>query len=332
MNAIRAIVFALATLIMASAPAKAAPCPGLVVRVHGGADWRWPALSERIRREFAGRNDVDPCARVSVTTRGSSPLVTVTLPDGRLAGRSVSQPDEVIPVLAALLLVPEAPTSASVATPSAAAGSSATTGGASPEAPGAPSSATAGTVVGPQAALAVSAPQSVGPDAGAVRLDLSLAIGARVGDGQAGVGLGLSSFVELAAWLAGFQARVDSYQDRSASPTTGALEFAALGGRRLRLGTLALDFLAGPALALQGVAKSVKQVGSTDPAVTTSPTVEPRLLASSRLTFRAQSTVRTFVGLDGVVALTDARTQSTGLAPLPAWTVGLVLGVTVGTR
>jgi hypothetical protein len=332
-NAIRATILTIAALTAASAPATAAPCPGLAVEVQAAARARWPALGEQIRQEFAGRDDVDPCARVAVTLRGSSALVTVTLSDGRLAGRSASRPDDITPTLAALLLVPQAPAVLPVATSAAAA-----PGTAAPETlePVPAARLKADPDGSDRAHVAVARPErppmGSDPAASPVHLDLSIGMGARVGDGQAGVGLGVISLVEIDAWLVGLQARADSYRGLSPGPTTGALEFAALGGRRLRAGTLVLDFLAGPALGMQVVGKSVKQVGSTEPAMTTSPTIEPRLLVGTRLTFRAQSTVRTFVGLDGDFALTDTTNPSAALPPLPAWTVGLVLGATVGTR
>jgi hypothetical protein len=59
----------------------------------------------------------------------------------------------------------------------------------------------------------------------------------------------------------------------------------------------------------------------------------PRLLVSSRLTFRAHALVRTFIQLDGEIGRPRSATSPVpDQADLPAWTVGLALGATVGTR
>jgi hypothetical protein len=60
--------------------------------------------------------------------------------------------------------------------------------------------------------------------------------------------------------------------------------------------------------------------------------VRKRLVCGARLTFRPRAVVRTFVGLDGDLAL-DRSPVALSLAEpqLPAWTAGVVVGVTVGT-
>jgi hypothetical protein len=182
-----------------------------------------------------------------------------------------------------------------------------------------------------------------------VRIELGLGVEGRAGDGQLGAGLGVASFLEIARWLVGFQARIDRYQliagrasatvgsDSTMPGATGsiALELDALFGRRFELGTTTLDLVAGPALAMHGnVSVTAPATGATTPA---SPPQDeqglPRLLVSSRLTFRAHALVRTFIQLDGEIGRPRSATSPVpDQADLPAWTVGLALGATVGTR
>jgi hypothetical protein len=186
------------------------------------------------------------------------------------------------------------------------------------------------------------------PDAAApshLRVELSVATGARVGDGQTSLGLGALSFLDLSGWLVGFEGRFDRYQkvgdQKSATPNdaqgppdgaSAALELAVLGGRRVRLGSVALDFLVGPAAALQGTSTSQVQTQAGTRTQSSSSTV-PRLLAAFRLNLAASATLHPFVGLDGELGPARAGDDAPPGAPrLPIWTLGLALGATVGTR
>jgi hypothetical protein len=322
---------ALGMALLAAHPALAADpsCPGIAIDAEAGLVARWPGIPERLRAAFDGREDVDACARVKLTRQRASIAVEVTLPDGRSATRSVSRPEDLVPTLEALLLVPEPPPPA-----------------AAPELPTAPTATPAPTPTptatvtrnrtsSTQAAAEHGAPaESPSARAGGMRVELSLGTAARIGDGQAGGGVAARSVLELAGWLAGFEGRIDGYQGTSAVAPTGALELALLGGRRLRSGTLALDLIAGGALALQATSKSVTQAGSGAPPVTTSTSrADPRLVLGARLHFRALSTLRTFVGVEGEIGgAHPAAQRSSDLPPVPAWTVGLAFGLTVGTR
>jgi hypothetical protein len=188
-----------------------------------------------------------------------------------------------------------------------------------------------------------------------LRIELGLGVEGRAGDGQMGAGVGLASFLELAHWLVGFQARIDRYQPirsrasamaGSGSPMPSAdgsmaLEVDALFGRRFGLGNSALDLCAGPALAMHGGETVVTSSSSSSGSATTGPVPSPpadqqglpRLLVSSRLTFRAHALVRTFIQLDGEIGRPRSATSPVpDQADLPAWTVGLALGATVETR
>ncbi|HET6149195.1 MAG TPA: hypothetical protein VFH68_16780 [Polyangia bacterium] len=320
--------FLLGVLAARPAPAADRPCARIAVETEASLLAHWPDLPGQVRTAFEARVDVDACARVQLTGNRASIAVAVVLPDGRSASRWVSRPEDVVPMLEALLLVPEprrlapAPgTETATATAPLAASATRTHDIAAKINP-APS------------ADRDPPPGSPAVQASGVGVELSIATTARIGDGQAGAGLAALSMLDVAGWLAGFEGRVDAYQGTSAGAPTGALELAVLGGRRLRSGTLALDLVAGPAVALRGTTKSVQQVGTTGPVVTTSTSrVEPRLILGARLNLRARSTLRTFVGVEGELGRsTDGADLSSDLPPLPAWTVGLAFGVAVGTR
>jgi hypothetical protein len=148
------------------------------------------------------------------------------------------------------------------------------------------------------------------------------------------------SLLEVAGWLVGFDGRVDRYDGTSSAPAPmSALEVGVLGGRRLRARELAFDVVAGPALALRGGSGSAVAPASSGSMMNTviqsssSEAVVPRLRLGGRLTYRARSVVRTFLGVDGEVG----GVGPIGPGPmnethgLPAWTVGLAVGATVGT-
>jgi hypothetical protein len=319
----------LAALCARTARADDTRCASRTVDVDPGVDARWPDLSTEIRRAFEARTDLDPCARIKLMLTGAVIIVEVGLPDGRSAMRAVPRRDDVLPALEALLLLPEGdPGTPLEETPVKA-----------------PPTHLAAAAAGIRAEAAVSLSPSESPldrpttSSAHVGLDLSLAAGARVGSGQVGFALGVLSSVELGGWLLGFEGQVARYyatSNTSQRPSDGAaaLELGVLAGRRLRFEKIALDLLAGPALALHGTSTSSAQVAPTGTMVseTSSTDPVPRLLASSRVTF-GRSALRTFVEIDGEVGRTGPTSGSTTLGPqLPTWTVGVALGATVGTR
>jgi hypothetical protein len=313
-------------------PARAADssCSPMAIEADASVMARWPVLLKRVREAFDARDDVDRCARVELTSRDASISAAVVLPDGRSASRSVSQGEDVVPTLEALLLLPLEPEATPPPTieppppllvPSAPVVNTATQ--ATPTISGDDMSA-----------------RSRGSPPGHVRVELSLATSARIGDGQTGVGLGALSFLEVADWLVGFAGELDRYQVIASGPPVATLQLAALGGRRFRFGSLALDLVVGPAVALQGdstISKAKVASGgivNTTSVSTSSEGSVPRLLLGARLNFGARSAVRTFVGIDG--ELGPSRAGDGGDLPvvprLPAWTLGLALGATVGTQ
>jgi hypothetical protein len=329
-----ASVFAGILLGLGPSPALAseAPCVGPALQVDGAARARWPDLAERMRQELAalaGRAHVDACAEVELRWRDGALVAAVVLPDGRAASRSVLRQEDVLPVLEALLLVPAPPTQAlsdtarpTVVTPPAPA----------PTTPPdrqvelAPAAAPPGADAKPQA-----------PGVGGERrlgIELSIATGVRIGDGQTSAGLGALSFVDIDGWLAGFAGRVDRDQEIAGGDAGGGLIVAALGGRRIRFGTLALDIIGGPGLALRGSSTSRIRTNTEIKSSTSDLGTVPRALVAGHLTFGARSTFRSFIGVEGEFGAAYAP-GSAAISPgerLPIWSVGIALGGTVGTR
>ncbi len=181
---------------------------------------------------------------------------------------------------------------------------------------------------------ALEASRSVVHPQNRVRIELSVLTGARIGDGQAGIGLGAVSFLDLSGWLVGFEGRADHYRPLSGGPSDGsALEFAVLGGRRFRFRDIALDLTAGPAAAMQGTATFETRTAPTGAIVTkSSSSTVPRLLLGTRVSFGARSVLHTFVGIDGELGPSRSGDPGfPGASRLPVWTLGLALGATVGT-
>jgi hypothetical protein len=329
---------ALAAFCARPACAQIGACSSLDLELGAAVSGRWPDLLSELRGALDARDDLDRCARIQLTLLETAVAVQVWLPDGRSAQRTVARREDIVPTLESLLLVPprtlplerehweaaelEPAPPANRAVEQASARASAPL----PSVQSAPVSHDAAVADrGPLAAASHSESR--------LRIDLSIVSGARVGDGQSALGLGVFSFVELSGWLIGVGGRADRYRSLS-EPTvdSGALELALLGGRRLRSRSLALDLLGGIAAVLQGTDSFEKQTESSDFKASSTSTV-PRLLLATRLNFNARSTLHPFVGVDGELGPT--RANDGGAVPyvsrLPVWTVGLALGATVGT-
>lgn len=308
-----------------AALAAAHRCPGLTIETDAGFRSRWPDLLERIEREFSARSDVDACARVDLRLADEAViLVSVTLPDGRAASRRLTQYEDLVPTLQALLLVPVPSPAASAEAP--------------PPSPAAPQGQ-AFIEETPQldAAPATTAGRSLG-------IELSVFTAARVGDGQLGLGLGALSLLEHQGWLIGFEGRADSYRAVSGDGRKTALELALLAGRRCELGSVRLDLSAALAAAMlsfdesHGTTRSVSvsRTGTIAESPSSVPAAQPRsgpvprLLLGARLDFNPRSVLGGFVGIEGEAGRALASSDGSP-AHLPGYSVGVSLGARLGT-
>jgi len=321
-----------------AASAAERSCPAAnIVSDKALRSW-WPNLVPRIRAEILSRDDIDACASITLSLAADTTIqVEVALPDGRAASRGALRPNDVIPMLQALLLMPEHVPDPAVPIRSPAMG--ATPEPARARARPATRLATANHADNPNASGSALANRAQG-----LGVELSVIGGARFGDGQASYGLGAQSFLDVSGWLVGFEGRADRYHQFSGAQTQTALELGVVAGKRIRFRELTLDVAAGPGFAIKGAMSSETDVTIVDASSTQPPPPPPeppppepssgpvpRLLAGVHLGFSPRSVLRTFVGVDG----TFGPARAGGLGPsspsMPRWTLGLTLGATVGT-
>ena len=325
------LIGSLSAVVAAPLQAAEQPCSTLSVEADRPTRARHPDLAERVQRTFSDRPDVEPCARVTLSLQEAAIEVEVALPDGRSALRSLDRPEDVVPTLEALLLVPDSsslrPTKARSLPAAREAKPKARPTTARKVTPRAQDP-----VVDHGTALPVDESRR-----SSLRIELSGALGVRAGDSHLGAGLGLSSFLQISSWLVGFQARIDQYQGKGEK--VGVVEVGVLGGKRLDLDPFARDLVAGPAFTWQGtsmrsdVSAAADQGGTENrrmDLVEETP-LEARAFLGARLNFEAYSTFHAFMALDGEFALASKGDDSGAAPELPRWTVGLSFGSTIGT-
>lgn len=319
-----------------------AGCAGPAIAADAAFRARYSELLEQLQRELSNRPGLDACARVELIRKGASIVVRVALPDGRATAREAPRPDDVLPTVQALLLVPERAPGAVDAPVET---------GLSPTVEVAPSAsavraaAAARPTLPPGEATLARDASPIVPSEREYGFELSLVSGVRVGDGQYGYGAGVLSFIEIRRWLVGFQGRADGYRSLRGSDPETALALGLLLGRRFPLGSTALDITAGPAVALRGASfsqtEAVMVQSGTSPAPMRSPPPEtdvgpvPRLLLAGRVGLSPRSIFRTFVGIDAELGPRQSGDVADAIEPqgrMPAYTVGVSLGATVGTR
>jgi len=291
-------------------------CEAVVVSADPAVSARWPNLREQVEQSLTGRSEIDRCASVHLSPSADGLTLQVTLQDGRSTTRWVPTPEDVLPGLEALLLLP------------------------APEPTDPEASQPTRTRPKSQAVKAVApvsvrdhgvAPESADSDRH-VGASLSIGGGARAGDGQVSSNLGVMATIVVSDWLMGFEARAASYEvPRSDHVPQPGLELTAVGGHRFGRGTLGIDLLIGPTLLFQQDV-TVHQTPQGRASETTTSRVLPRLFGAARLTFGARSVLSGFVGAEGAVGPSGASDidAADALPPLPLWMIGFVVGATVG--
>lgn len=312
-----------------SAAATPAACSTMTVTADARTRDRYPDVESAIRIAFEERSDIDACARVDVRSERANLRVDVRLPDGRAASRLVARPEDLVPTLEALLLLPAAAREEASVPPAAS----------DAEAP--PDTATASDPVilsvAPAAEAPTHAPARPTSTSTSTHLgfELSAVAGARVGDGQVGGGAGAVSSLDIAGWLVGFSGRYDQYA-AGGSIVVPALELALLVGRRIRSGNIAVDVVGGPAVVTLGLQTTEDVVytptGRRSLRHESNGTL-PRAAFATRVHFGLRRTLRSFVSFEAELGprRDDELVMPQGPS-LPLWTVGIALGATVGTR
>lgn len=318
-------------------PALAAElgCVGLRLEVDEELERRFPDLADRVRAAFSARDDTDACPEVKLAFAQQEIQLRVALADGRAAERSLARPEDVVPTLQALVIVPER-ADVSVSERSAAVEAAPVAATRRPKARSRSSPARRS-----RTREAVVTDRGVVPDPtdstepSALRIELSAAVGAHTGqNGRSSLNFGVQSLLDIHRFLAGFQVRIDQYQGM-AEGMGSAFELAVLGGRRFELGLVALDVLVGPSLAVQ--TSSTTDVAVREGAEASRPPPPPPdegddsvfAFLGVRSSFFPNSNLRPFVAGDAELRL-DAR-ESPDADPFPTWAVGVSVGATVGT-
>ncbi len=307
---------------VAPASADSPPCRAGAVEVEPRLAAAYPGLGDEVRASLAIHQGLEPCARVELGFVRSAIAVGVILADGRTATRVIADARDVVPVVEALLLVPEREPEAELEAelePEP-----------EPDATPAPKPAErprpVRRLLAPE--LAAQPPSEAESRTG---IEISLAAGARLGDGQSSVGLGALTFLELSSWLLGLGLRADRY-DAGDGFTYTATGLSALVGHRFRAGRTALDLVAGPVLLLQ-TDVTVVETGPVEGRRETHTERAPRFAWAGHVHFGPASGLHPFIGVEGEAGLaTPAPGPDASAQELPVWTVGVAFGGSVGTR
>lgn len=291
--------------VSAAQQARAA-CP--VDVVPADAVPAWQAAVEDAGR-FLSRTRTDDCASVEVAVRPSGgALLTFTTTDGRRAVRGLLGPDELVPALEALVVLPAAPPSQGAR-------------------PVAPRQEPAASVARP-AAPSPSPPPP--PPAREVHFQVAAAGGARLGFAgpYASPALSLRPSGTFGGWeLAGTVEYDPSFAYAPGAPVK-IWSFAATlyAGRRERLGPVALGY----GLGLGMAALRADELASADGATKVTDFVQPRLATFVRLVTPPGGRVRGTVDLGLDVGLGSVKRRATlqaDLPDLPRWGAVLAAGV-----
>lgn len=299
---------AAACVIGAVPQGHAAECTGPELEVDAEAKALHPDLEPKVQAHLAGS---DPCARVHVLAAGGKLVVIVTLKDGRTAVRRANDVDDLLDAVDALVLVPTHAT-APVEEP----------------------------VVAPRFTAPVPKDEAPKPSAStsavpAPRLELAAAATAGISGvpGFAGFGLQGLAQVHYAPHLLGVVVRYEPLGGPLADTDSRgrframSMSVAAVAGRRLLVGSMQLDLLAG--LGLVALAQEFKAPGEKE---VRSTRLDPRLVASLRLSDSGSASLRGYLGLDLTAGWPTSQDPAPGLLAFPSTSATLSLGLSWGGK
>lgn len=320
------ISFAFAASASLSAAARAEVpidrCADAHVVLDGQPAVQWVAPIARACEILASLPAIDPSARVHVRPAGSDVLVDVVLRDGRSAVRRIEHPERLESTLEALMTIPPEelgrvpdPESTEVPRKLPRPG---------PDVP---------VSLQPAALRSAEPPDSAAGNG--LGFEFGGGVGARLSEGPS-YSVSIAAYAELNVrdWLVGTSARWDPMQ--TAPPgAANAFEMDTVGtglfaARRFRPWRGALDVGLSP--------RVVTESQSYQPGASTSETTEEsgsqsdvRIGLFLRSTWSASS-IRPFVEIDGEIAPSRLRRDvrlRPALPPLPAWSAGLVVGISL---
>lgn len=290
-------------------------CSNADVRAEGPLDPRWSDAVARLCDDLQAMKDRDPDARVRLTASAEDVLVEVTLPDGRGTIRRVRRPHALRDSLEALLTLPPERRD--------------------PE----PPRAAVSTVAAPPPPEP--APLRTSPFVGA---EIALGVGGRVaGSSHLALGGAAEAYLIAGHWLFGLWARWDAFQ-RVGTPSDVEVDIDTVGAgvtfaRRYRLGSSAeLDVGVVPRLIVENQrwerdARPGSPVpegeGEAEDEEGSRTTTDVRVATLGRVHF-GRGPLRPFVGIDAEVSPARLRRPSRaaeGIPALPAWSAGLIVGV-----
>src|SRR5437868_8111864 len=106
-------------LARAESKAPEPPCGGPRITLDPSLTSRqdWERAVEKTRAQLKNEHDVDTCAALDVSPQSPGAIVRAALPDGRVAERTLSLPDDLPKAVTALISLPPAPLPAVEASP-----------------------------------------------------------------------------------------------------------------------------------------------------------------------------------------------------------------------
>lgn len=328
---ILALAGILATLGPSQAGAAELSCAGLRLEVEPELGRRFPELADSVRAAFSARDDTDACPAVRLAFAESVIRVEVALADGRSTVRSLARPEDVIPTLQALVIVPE-PSDAPSASKAAAAVEPAPKRARDTRRRSRARTAKRPTQrTDPLADRGLVPPAAEAFEPSAVRIELSTYLGAHAGhNGRSSLNFGVSTLLDIERFLAGLQLRIDQYQGTEEG-RGDAFELAALVGRRFDTELVGVDLLLGPSAAFHSssMTTDVAVPERRDAVATTSEENAVYACLAARGSLFPGSVLRPFVAADAALRLDESSAPVADT--FPYWALGVTLGVTVGT-